>query len=85
MCLMAGLGTPEGQGAGQPPPPPPPPAQLRATRPRRRGMSRLQPQDYHPGPQGLMSLREMLLMAGCEVSDEEDGEEIPSPPSEPPP
>eukprot|EP00973_Karenia_brevis_P073335 10188050-Karenia_brevis.AAC.1 len=39
MCLVLGLGTPAGHGL------PPPPAQLRATRPKRRGALRLQPQD----------------------------------------
>eukprot|EP00973_Karenia_brevis_P014489 1975122-Karenia_brevis.AAC.1 len=70
MCLVFGLGT-EGQRTGRPPPPPPPPTQLRATRPRRRGALRLQPKDHHPGPQGQMSCRNMFLMAGCEVSEEE--------------
>eukprot|EP00973_Karenia_brevis_P044429 6153223-Karenia_brevis.AAC.1 len=68
-------------------PPPatlPPSAQLRATRPRRKGSLRLQPLDYHPGPQGQMSLRGMFFMAGCEVSEEEGQEEIPPPPAEPP-
>eukprot|EP00973_Karenia_brevis_P088657 12292740-Karenia_brevis.AAC.1 len=65
MCLMVRLGTTGRQKDEPPPPPPSPPAQLRATRPRRRGAVRLQTQDYHPGPEGEMSLRDMFLMAGC--------------------
>eukprot|EP00973_Karenia_brevis_P001677 228298-Karenia_brevis.AAC.1 len=54
------------EAAQQPHPPasPAPATQLRATRPRRQGALRLRPQDTSPGPQGLMSLRDMLLAAG---------------------
>eukprot|EP00973_Karenia_brevis_P093271 12416534-Karenia_brevis.AAC.1 len=49
------------------PPPPTATAQQRASRPRRRGGLLLSPRDSITGPQGLMSLRDMLLTAGFQV------------------
>eukprot|EP00973_Karenia_brevis_P031649 4364473-Karenia_brevis.AAC.1 len=49
-------------------------------RPRERGI-RLSDQEWSPGPQGLMSLGDTLLLAGYEVTrDVEEEEPLPPPP-----
>eukprot|EP00973_Karenia_brevis_P087796 12178005-Karenia_brevis.AAC.1 len=64
---------------------PTPKTQLRANRPKRMGALRLRPQDSSPGPQGQMSLRDMLLAAGYQVEPQDMDEWMPPPPPEPPP